>query len=138
MNGRRVITTLILGVCILLTSAVLAQAQDCPPGYSKVVSFGQPFGFAPCVAEVTYCINNTNPTFITILSWRSLAHPPCSLEDPCEIIRQTVVAWEYGACPGDPPKLQKTYTITYCGSTCAYLVGCGAGEHPVITKIGCS
>lgn len=136
MNHRKVITALIVGVFTLVTSAMLAQAQGCPAGWSRVESFGQFFGGSGCVIKIVYCINNSDPSQIQIQSWTSVGGT-CAAVDMCEAVRQTVAFWEFGECSKTPPPPPRNFTISFCGQTCSYLVQCGIGEYPIVTKQGC-
>lgn len=136
MKIRGILAGLIAGICILVASAVQTQAQGCPAGWSTVTSFGQFHGGQGCVIKITYCINNSNPSQIQILSWVS-AGGTCAAVDMCEAVRQTVAFWEFGSCENIPQPPPRNFTISFCDKTCSYLVQCGPGEYPIVTNQGC-
>lgn len=140
MKRSHLLIAMSVAMNLLLAPQSDSHAQ-CKPGYTLKEAFGQLFGGNNmwCVVKITYCVNNADTTKMEILS-HEFVGPPCSVDDPCEALRQTLAIWQFGACwvPGQPPKPVATHTVTYCGSTCTCQLFCLNLEYPLVGKIGCN
>lgn len=114
----------------LLIAGILHTARaQCPPGSSPITTITHIDAFGTtCAVEITYCIDPTDSTSITVLSFRNLqsGDPACfgimTTADIIQAIDKAIIRVVHGACPGAP----MNYTVARGGCWIAPAIPTGS------------